>query len=170
MWNCTRLCDATWASGNANPKTNEFEFQYNDGYFLTAANLFALNHFPTDTKWLLIANNKLTFQEFINTPIVYSGTFTELKSYDSPKKFHQEILIYQPVKKSILTHGVYLVIDNGDYSKKTEPSTRKQEQNKLEFSYQFTKIGFYDVHVFIKNKLIATHTFNVSNRVAALNY
>ncbi|MGR7813152.1 transglutaminase domain-containing protein [Lacinutrix undariae] len=181
-WNAVKLnkkwylCDATWASGNSNPKTNEFEFQYNDGYFLTAANLFALNHFPTDTKWLLIANNKLTFQEFINTPIVYSGTFTELKSYDSPKKFHQEILIYQPIKfsyqlkKSILTHGVYLVIDNGDYSKKTEPSTLKQEQNKLEFSYQFTKIGFYDVHVFIKNKLIATHTFNVSNRVAALNY
>lgn len=181
-WNAVKLngkwylCDPTWASGIVNPETNRFQFQYNDGYFLTTPALFALNHFPSDKSWLLTTANTTTFKQFLAAPIVYGSAFSKLESHDSPKQLHQNVLKYEVVhfkylvKDNISTSETYFLRYDGNYITKKLPIALKSTNGILELDYQFTKTGMYDLHLYIENKLIATYTFNVKDKMLALNY
>ena len=77
-WNAVKLnnkwylCDATWSSGYMDGE-NTFISDYNSGYFLVDPILFAKNHYPIDTKWLL--NNEITSVNFLNAPLIYCEAF-----------------------------------------------------------------------------------------------
>lgn len=161
------LCDPTWASGIPNPETNIFMFQYNDGYFLTSPEMFALNHFPINTKWLLTKDNTPTFNLFLETPIVYASAYNTLLSHIAPKKMYNEVSKNELIhfKYQLLnisnTKDINLVIDNGHKNYTESPKTITLKNNMLTFNYFFKKKGFYDVHFYIKNELISTYTFKV---------
>ena len=59
-WNAIKLdgtwylCDATWSSGIINMDTYEFEFNYNDSFFLMDPLQFAKTHKPLEEKWTLL--------------------------------------------------------------------------------------------------------------------
>jgi len=61
-WNAVQLegkwylCDATWSSGITNSYTYEFQFKYDDTFFLQDPIEFAKTHKPLDSKWLLFEN------------------------------------------------------------------------------------------------------------------
>jgi hypothetical protein len=67
-WNVVRLdgayhlLDPTWAAGGCGEtedgKLLPFHKQFNDYYWLTPPEEFAKNHYPEDTKWVLLANYK----------------------------------------------------------------------------------------------------------------
>lgn len=172
-WNAIKLdgkwylSDPTWASGIPDPETNIFTFYYNDGYFLTPPKLFAINHFPLDQQWSMIENN-MTFEAFLDTPILYGSAYTNLKHHVLPKtfsntvntsqniKFHYELLI------DINPEKVRLDIDNGFHSKSVHPKGILLENSTLLFTHRFKNKGFYDVHLYIEDDLIATYTFDVS--------
>lgn len=161
------LCDPTWASGTPNPESLRFEFNYNDGFFLAEPKLFAVNHFPEDTKWLLLDANQPTFQDFLDAPIIYGKTYTNLSVYNAPSKMHYELKKNEPLKfncqllKTINTEDVKLLIDNGSHSNMTQPKSITITDNILTFEHAFDRTGFYDVHLYFGLDLIATHTVRV---------
>jgi transglutaminase/protease-like cytokinesis protein 3 len=79
-WNAVKvdeqwqLIDVTWAAGVVKGSENKFTPHFNDAYFCTDPNLFFLNHYPDDKRWLLTQKSA---QEFAELPFYYP---TYLKS------------------------------------------------------------------------------------------
>ena len=77
IWNAVKIngkwqmIDVTWGSGSVNSATGKFVNKFNDGYFFTDPDLFFLNHFPDEPKWL--PANK-SAQEFAGLPL-FSGEY-----------------------------------------------------------------------------------------------
>lgn len=65
-----KLVDATWGAGTATGNPLKFVFKFNDKYFFGDPNLFFLNHFPDDKKWLLTDKSE---NEFANLPLYYGN-------------------------------------------------------------------------------------------------
>jgi transglutaminase superfamily protein len=63
-----KLIDVTWASGSVSTETGKFVPDFNDAYFFTAPEVFFLNHFPENKKFLMIDK---TAEEFANLPLYY---------------------------------------------------------------------------------------------------
>ena len=92
-----KLIDATWGAGTATGNPPKFTFRFNDKYFFSDPNVFFLNHFPDDKKWLLTDK---TEKDFADLPLYYGnylmggyeflnptlGTFTNTKSNVVPFK------------------------------------------------------------------------------------
>ncbi len=160
------LCDPTWASGIPNA-SNFFEFNYNDGFFLADPKLFAVNHYPVDSTWFLLDSNPPTFKDFLDAPIIYGKTYTNLSAYYEPTKMHNELKKNETVTfkcqllKTVATKDVTLLVDNGNDSKKIHPKIITITNNTLTIEYAFERTGFYDVHLYIGLDLIATHTVRV---------
>lgn len=65
-----KLLDATWGAGTVTGEKPQFGFNFNDKYFFTNPDVFFLNHFPDDKKWLL---TKKTEEDFANLPLYYGN-------------------------------------------------------------------------------------------------
>lgn len=161
------LCDPTWASGIIDPETYVFKFNYNDGYFLTSPELFAINHFPEDNKWLLIDDVKLTFKTFLEAPIIYGKAYTNLIHHDTPKKLsntlrrNEKITFKYQLVKPTPVNQIHLLVDNGFVDRKVQPNSVIIKDDMLTFEHQFNTTGFYDVHLLIGDDLISSYTFKV---------
>ncbi|MBD3581482.1 transglutaminase domain-containing protein [Flavobacterium selenitireducens] len=79
IWNAVRIdgkwqmIDVTWGSGSVSTATGKFVNKFNEGYFFTDPNLFFLNHFPDEPKWLPADK---TAEEFASLPL-FSGEYIE---------------------------------------------------------------------------------------------
>ena len=161
------LCDPTWASGTPNELNFQFEFNYNDGFFLANPKLFAINHYPVDVKWLLLENDAPTFENFLDSPIIYGKAYSKLSTFNEPKKMHNTIQKHEKVTfkcellKTINTEDVILLVDNGNNSTKVHPDKTTINDKTLTIEYAFNRTGFYDVHLMIGSDLISTYTFKV---------
>lgn len=163
------LCDPTWASGLQNVRTSQFTFQYNDGYFLSEPELFAVNHFPVEEKWFLLEGNTSTFNDFLEAPVIYGKAYENLLALTSPKKMHQTIAKHDKVifafvlQKPIAQKEISLLIDNGRQTIKTKPTSTLIKGLSLTLEHQFNSAGFYDVHVYFGEDLISTYTVKVKH-------
>lgn len=63
-----KLLDVTWGAGGLVGNNKSFNFIYDDKYFATHPDVFFLNHYPDDKKWLL--TNRAA-QEFAALPLYY---------------------------------------------------------------------------------------------------
>ncbi|WP_430466835.1 transglutaminase domain-containing protein [Winogradskyella ouciana] len=174
-WNAVKLdgkwylCDPTWASGIPDKTTNRFTFQYNDGFFLTEPELFAVNHFPVDERWWLLEDNIPTFDMFLSAPVIYGKAYENLALHNAPMQMHHDIKKYGNVafqyelKGSAKTEHIQLVLDNGFDTWKIHPTSISINDTSLSFEHQFNSIGSYDVHFYLEDDLIATYTVKVSN-------
>lgn len=77
-----KLLDTTWAAGVVTGEKPVFAFKFNDGYFFSTPDVFFLNHFPDDKKWLL--TNK-TEEDFANLPLYYGNYLAEGYEFLSPQ-------------------------------------------------------------------------------------
>jgi hypothetical protein len=163
------LCDPTWASGIPNKVTSRFEFQYNDGFFLANAELFAVNHYPVDSKWLLLDDKDLSFNSFLEAPIIYGKAYANLNTHNEPKKMHnaiqknEKIIFEFELLKPVEAEEISLLIDDGKDSIKIRPELITIEGQSLIVQYEFNRTGFYDVHFLIGSDLISTYTFKVKS-------
>lgn len=161
------LSDPTWASGLTDPTTRQFEFLYNDGYFLTDPELFAINHFPLERQWLLLDENAPTFGDFLAAPILYGEAYKLLKLHQKPDRFHTDLYKKDSLKfqykllKPIIESEVRFLIDNGSMSREVKPTSLQIEDGTMSLSYQFNATGFYDVHLLIADEYVATYTVRV---------
>lgn len=175
QWNAVRLngkwylCDATWASGITNPKSYQFEFDYNDGFFLASPQLFAINHFPKDMEWFLLDTEIPSFETFLNNPVLYGKAYSYLSQHISPIQLENTIEKKTPIhfKYELLqpesVHSVQFEIDNGHSIKRVDPKVVTQNQGQLILEHQFNYNGYYDVHLFLNQDRIATYVFEVKN-------
>ena len=173
-WNAVKLnnkwylCDPTWASGIPSPKTNRFTFHYNDGFFLAQPKLFATNHFPEDKTWWLTENHYSTLEDFKAAPILYGSAYNYLTELKSPRQMHQKVKRFETVyfeyelSKSISAKQVHFLIDDGDQSRTISPKFISLKNGDLKMQHQFKSTGFYDVHLYFEDKIIATYTFKVT--------
>lgn len=76
-----KLVDVTWAAGTVTGNKPAFEFRFNDKYFFADPDVFFLNHFPDDKKWLL--TNK-TENDFANLPLYYGSYLAGGYEFVSP--------------------------------------------------------------------------------------
>ena len=163
------LCDPTWASGTPNPTSLHFEFNYNDGFFLAEPKLFAINHYPEYAKWLLLDANQPTYQDFLDAPIIYGKSYTNLNVYNAPSKMHYDLKKNETLKfncqllKTIATEDVKLLIDNGTDSNMIQPKSINITDTILTLEHSFDRTGFYDVHLYFGLDLIATHTIRIKS-------
>ncbi|WP_179343600.1 transglutaminase domain-containing protein [Winogradskyella ursingii] len=174
-WNAVKLnekwylCDPTWASGIPNPETNRFQFKYNDGFFMAEPSLLAINHFPVEEKWWQLNVTPPTFNSFLNGPILYGDAFEILERHISPEKMHQDIsknemieFQYQ-LRNLVEKDEISLLLYNGTTSWTTKPSSVSIDNRLLNLKQVFQHSGFYDVHLYIQNRLIATYTVKVGD-------
>ncbi|WP_026777123.1 transglutaminase domain-containing protein [Polaribacter sp. Hel_I_88] len=173
-WNMVKIdekwyvCDPTWATGISFPEEGRFDFQFNEGYFLTTPQLFFKNHFPMVKEFSLLKGKTPTLQEFIEMPLLYGEAYNFLESHISPNKMYQEIkqndvftFEYQ-LKKNIIINDLKLISSTGNNDRTLKPEINLQNK-KLAITYQFKHKGFYDVHLYHQKKIIATYTFNVTD-------
>ncbi len=172
-WNVVKLngkwylCDPTWAAGISYPDKGKFVFSYNDGLFLTDPNLFVFNHFPIYSQYSLLQKPP-TLQEFVNFPLLYSDSYTLLESHIAPQKMHHEIEqndVFQFEYQlddgvEIDDKSVKLVTVSSVMEKSYTPEV-SMNGNRMQVKHQFKKRGFYDVHIYINNSIIASYTFNI---------
>ncbi|WP_397446029.1 transglutaminase domain-containing protein [Polaribacter sp. R77954] len=171
-WNTVKLnnkwylCDPTWSTGISFPEEGRFKFIYNDGYFLTEPKLFFYNHFPLESKYTLLKKNTLNFNDFVDAPLLYGDAYQILEKHISPKKMHHTIskgssysFEYQ-LKKEANAKRVKFIIDSGSTEKTVKPQIELQEKH-LKLTQTFNRIGFFDMHLYMDNKLMATYTFKV---------
>jgi len=78
-----KLVDATWGAGTVTGAKPQFNFRYNDGYFFADPEVFFLNHFPEDEKWLLTKKSK---QEFADLPLYYGNYLSGGYKFLSPNE------------------------------------------------------------------------------------
>src|SRR5690606_28438591 len=62
----------TWSAGYTNRKVTNFEFSFNERYFLTPPEIFIRDHYPRDPIWTML-NEPISLREFFNAPIVLEG-------------------------------------------------------------------------------------------------
>ena len=163
------LCDPTWASGTPNSSTNQFEFNYNDGFFLSNPRLFAINHYPVEKKWLLLNDQDSSFEAFIDAPVLYGKAYANLDVYNEPKKMHNTVLKNETIvfklqlNKPTNIEDISLLVDNGSSSRTIHPESTSIKDQTLTVEYKFERSGFYDVHLLIRTDMISTHTFKVKS-------
>ena len=63
--------------------------------------------------------------------------------------------------KAIKVDELKLVISSGSNERTVQPEINLQDK-KLAITYQFKNRGFYDVHLYHQQKIIATYTFEIS--------
>ena len=160
------LCDPTWSTGISFPDEGRFEFIYNDGYFLTDPKLFFLNHYPIEAKYSLLSEPAPSYTDFTEAPLLYGDAYLVLEKHISPKKMHHilqkgDTFFFQyQLKNEKDANQVKFVIDSGLNEQTVQPKIDLKEQI-LTLNYTFKTTGFFDVHLYIENKLIATYTFKV---------
>lgn len=65
-----KLLDVTWGAGTITGEKPAFAFKFNDKYFFSDPEVFFLNHFPDDKKWLLTQKSA---DEFAQLPLYYGN-------------------------------------------------------------------------------------------------
>lgn len=171
-WNAVRLnkkwylCDPTWAAGITSSEKKRFTFSYNDGYFLTEPELFMMNHYPADPQWTLLGDDVLSFQEFSEAPLLYGDAYKWLSKHIAPKKMYHEVsrdtsINFQyALKESLHPKKIKFVFVSGNTETYKTP-TMTLTDNRLELQQTFPSRGYYDLHLYFEDKLIASYTFKV---------
>ena len=80
-WNAVKidgkwyLLDATWAAGGYSDQHGKWGREFDESYFLSPPEVFALTHLPRDTKWQLL-DQPLTREQFQRYPRIEPVFFT----------------------------------------------------------------------------------------------
>jgi len=78
-----KLIDVTWASGSVSAETGKFVPEFNDAYFFTAPEVFFLNHFPDDKRFLMTDKSAADFAEL---PLYYGPYIKSDYEIAAPEK------------------------------------------------------------------------------------
>ena len=175
-WNAVRLnnkwylCDPTWASGISYPEKGKFIFSYNDGLFLTDPKVFIYNHYPIYEQFSLLPQTP-SLKKFANLPLLYNESYNLFQQHEAPEtmlhsihqndSFEFSYQLKEDVK--IDAENIHLVLVSSVTEKKVTPKVSLSKNN-LSLTYQFNRRGFYDVHVYINDAIIATYTFDIQKR------
>lgn len=163
------LCDATWSSGYTKLPANVFVADYMDGYFLAAPALFARNHYPLDTAWLLMEQPP-TFEDFLHRPIIYKDAFRYQITAVSPATMNVtlgredtlRIVLNTPPNPNL--SDLHLEIHWKGSIWQSSPDFQLTESGEIIIHHRFERHGLFDVHIKIGNAYLATYVVRVEKR------
>jgi len=173
-WNAVKLnnkwylCDPTYASGYFSVEENKSVFDYNDGYFLTDPNLFVINHYPTNKKWLLTSNTTYSIQNYIDAPFIYGETYKHKITPLLPNTLEKEVSINEKIPfefyidTKLAIEKITLTQSNGWKEKTITPKNYIFKNGIFKFNHQFVKKGLYDVHIKVADEVIVSYTIKVT--------
>jgi transglutaminase/protease-like cytokinesis protein 3 len=136
------LIDVTWAAGSTEGNCDKFIKEFSPVYFCTPPQIFGLNHFPQDNKWLLGYNpSKKEFQQaphFYNKALEYNLTHVKPENgiikYKKGLKIDFEFSLDQPIK------NITVKPIEETYGKQMK---FKQSGNTISFTYELTRKTSY---------------------------
>lgn len=159
-WNAVKLndkwylSDPTWSAGKIYTDKRGFQFEYFDGYFLSEPQLFALNHFSLDKKWLLTESEQ-SLDDFMQNPIVYRGAFANDLLLEAPQQFalsskKDSTLRFQLKQiNDAPSENLKLVlqINVGERAIETLSDFKSQDANRYIIDYTSNRKGKYIIHL-----------------------
>jgi transglutaminase/protease-like cytokinesis protein 3 len=156
-----KLCDATWSSGVVDSHTGIFIPRYTDAYFLPSPELFARNHYPVDTAWLL-TKTKPTLKYFLEAPLVYRAFFKTNIEIIYPDTFERVVQRNESVRFSFYQ------------SKDSSLEWHMMERNSKQkinpvcvadgisyFEYSFSSRGEYSIYFFVDSEVAVSYKVKV---------
>ena len=181
-----RLVDACWGSGYCDDAVTTFHQKFTDYYFLTAPDVFAYNHYPDNTEWLL-TNSPASVQEFTLLPYFFFSESQTAAVKFSPRLANIERqtgeYIYFEIEvnsanKSKIFQGVQLNEFDSAGKKITPPrngasvKSVKRSDNKITIEYKVwsekvktIQVWFNDLHSTLGYKLTAYKDYMEHNGV-----
>ena len=155
-WNAVKIgdkwkfIDVTWASGAVSNQTGKFVSKFNDAYFFTAPDIFFLNHFPDDVRFL--QTNK-TAADFANLPLYY-GSYLQA-TYEIVKPLNGVI---KTLKSNIIAFKIL------DLPETNKLSYVFSSENKLNLVLPRRKANVSEFEIKIPNRSKGYLTICVNNR------
>jgi transglutaminase/protease-like cytokinesis protein 3 len=167
-WNAVQLnnkwylCDATWSSGSIDLTNKNFVRKYDDTYFLLAPSLFVRNHYPLDSTWILL-DNKLTLEEFLNRPIIYSSALKLGIDQLQPETFNITVTKGETVSFKFSKYNenkiekIQLLID-GQGANPIFPQLYKNSMGLYCIDHTFKTRGVQVLHIMLDNNFVFTYS------------
>ncbi len=166
------LCDATWSSGSFG-SFGQFFKAFEPCYFLMDPKLFVRNHYPLDTKWLLLKNGPI-LEAYLNGPLAYKSA---LKNKILPVTPDEFIISATPGVKIPFQFKVESVQNQkqlvrlylykeGQLISANFPEVSRVNYN-IYFDYSFILTGSYDLHVLVNNEYQYTYHVEVNRTITA---
>ncbi|WP_339814731.1 transglutaminase domain-containing protein [uncultured Imperialibacter sp.] len=155
-WNAVQLsgqwylCDATWSSGTIDTQQGLFIKQFREAYFLTPPELFVRNHYPLDTRWLLMeAQPSLT--SYLNGPLVYNDGIGQEILPVAPATFNVAATRKVPItfrfSAPIQPEELTLQIVQGSHVLDLSPKVTPEADGLYNITHTFPARGTYALHV-----------------------
>lgn len=150
-----KLVDVTWGAGVVNPQKRIFVPKFNAGYFFTKPEVFVLNHFPDDKKWIL---GDFSEQDYANFPFYYGDYVKADFRFITPQKgiISSKELSVSPFKISDLGQDdkVFYVLSSDN---KPKVATLKRNGNITEFDVALTANSEYYLTIFVNQKAVSMY-------------
>ncbi|MBB6460106.1 transglutaminase domain-containing protein [Flammeovirga kamogawensis] len=164
-WNAVQLdgkwylCDPTWASGYFKGTEYTFNFEFNEGYFLTPPSNFILTHFPLKSQWQLL-ENFISFDDFIGLPLHYSFAFRNQIFIDSPLTINFQLKKNEfftiTMKVSEDVNPKEIVLKWGKELNYLKSDIVNLDANIVHITSKISVKGYYNIHVFYDGDIIAS--------------
>ncbi|MDY7394729.1 transglutaminase domain-containing protein [Aureibaculum sp. 2210JD6-5] len=146
------LVDVTWGAGSTNG--NRWTAKFDDFYFFTDPEKFALTHYPSEKEWLL-TNIDLTKKQFFSLPIFKKSFFTNKLKLISPKSGTIEVstnnditFLMGNIPQNI---NLYYAFKGDKYSQKIQVNCNNEQ---CTFNIPFTKNSDSELYIFANQKPI----------------
>lgn len=164
-WNAIKLnnqwhlLDVTWAAGSVDMRRQYFIPGFSPEYFCMSPNLFFLNHYPKDERWLLSKNSK---QQFIDLPIFYRSYFNSNSKIISPKnglitKIKNGLIQIELITNKPLNSFSYQ-FSTSRYSQKAEG---RREGEKLIIDVPANNIKSAFLNIFYNNEIFFSYKIEI---------
>ncbi|OHX66460.1 transglutaminase domain-containing protein [Flammeovirga pacifica] len=161
------LSDPTWASGYFKNKEYTFTFKFNEGYFLSSPEQFILTHFPMDQQWQLL-DKYLTFDDFTQRALHYHFAFSNQIFVESPSIFSNQVMKNEEfnitLKVSDNINSEKLTLRYGKELNLLKAEIIASSKNNIIIKSKLPFKGYYDVHVFYGEEIVATLNYKSSKK------
>ena len=166
-WNAVKinnkwyLIDATWGAGYLNG--SRWVQHFNDFYFFTDPDIFALTHLPSESEWLL-SKNKVTKKQFYEAPIYENSFFINKLKILSP--LHGELIVkpnstIEFIMAEIPNNVVlYYAFRGNKYSKRIKP---RYMNGKCYFKIPFTENRNTELMIFANQQTALQYKIRLAN-------
>lgn len=163
-WNAVKLegnwylCDPTWSAGFTTAQ-GVFTKSFKESYFLTKPELFALNHYPLEIKWLLI-NGELSLEQFMTAPLVYEyGLRKKIKPL-APTSFNNQVKRGEPFEIK------FVKVDKGHPGEISLTVVKNSSTRQVKAALETTGMGYYQTEYSFNHKgSYVLHLYQAENPV-----
>lgn len=171
-WNAVQLngkwylSDPTWASGVVSEALKIFIPQFAEGYFLTEPSLFAWSHYPQDSIWLLGA--EVSFESFVQLPIVYHGAFNHHLMPVSPVSLQQDYKKGEPLKitfecgSEVNVADIQVIKSAGSTQQIVSVKSENFHENQIQITLALPHKEKFWIHIRYKGEEVVSYQMRVS--------